>query len=172
VVSVKGSCGHGRSARSCVDRRGGRRPGPAGVGRRPGSGRCGVRSRSADGRPLLRQPGWLGRRRFVARLLGPASLPRAFPDDKADLLDGRVGADLRRRLGITYDPPGWAHAVSFDTVKSPPFPRGSRRGGPPPSLGRTGCPAAGNPVTEGDGRRVTSAHGGRHERMSVQFRHC
>jgi hypothetical protein len=66
---------------------------------------------------------WLGWRRFVAGLLGSASLPRAFPDDKADLLDGWVGADLWR-LGITYDPPGWAHAVSFDTVESPPFPRG------------------------------------------------
>lgn len=69
-------------------------------------------------------PGWLRRRHFVARLLGSAPRPRAFPDDKSDLLDGWVCADLWRRLGITYDPPGWAHAVDFDTVESPPFPRG------------------------------------------------
>jgi hypothetical protein len=69
-------------------------------------------------------PGLLRWRRLVARLRGSAYQPRACHDDEADLFDGWVGADLWRRLGITYDPPGWAHAVGFDSVESPPFPRG------------------------------------------------
>ncbi|MFI5931837.1 hypothetical protein [Actinoplanes sp. NPDC051494] len=79
----------------------------------------------ADPRMVARYyagPGWLKRRRLVARLRGPSYQPRAFPDDNTDLLDGWVGADLWQRLGITYDPPRWAHCVGFDTIESPPFP--------------------------------------------------
>ncbi|GAA1650055.1 hypothetical protein [Actinoplanes couchii] len=80
----------------------------------------------ADPRMVARyyvSPGWLARRSLLARLPGSSFLPRAFPDDKVDLLDGWVGVDLWRRLGITYDPPDWAHAGGFDTVETPPFPR-------------------------------------------------